>query len=149
MFEVAIELPCSFFQEYYLYCMLSRVFLLCQIWIRYVVFCLPVGWKAHLCIWGSRQQVNNRYWVALKGTICCDQVQLEFVPWTDEDSNVETCFQIKVSQNRLDFVGWLLLFNSNRDFLSHCRSNSIPYARHYKPRLVYFLPHFQRPFLCF
>ena len=22
----------------------------------------------------------------------------------------------------------------------------IPYARHYKPRLVYFLPHFQRPF---
>ena len=25
----------------------------------------------------------------------------------------------------------------------------IPYARHYKPRLVYFLPHFQRPFLCF
>ena len=27
--------------------------------------------------------------------------------------NVETCFQIKVSQNRLDFVGWLLSFNSN------------------------------------
>ena len=26
---------------------------------------------------------------------------------------------------------------------------NIPYARHYKPRLVYFLPHFQRPFLCF
>jgi hypothetical protein len=25
----------------------------------------------------------------------------------------------------------------------------LPYARHYKPRLVYFLPHFQRPFLCF
>ena len=23
----------------------------------------------------------------------------------------------------------------------------IPYARHYKPRLVYFLPHFQRPFM--
>ena len=27
--------------------------------------------------------------------------------------------------------------------------SNIPYARHYKPRLVYFLPHFQRPFLCF
>ena len=26
---------------------------------------------------------------------------------------------------------------------------ALPYARHYKPRLVYFLPHFQRPFLCF
>ena len=25
----------------------------------------------------------------------------------------------------------------------------LPYARHYKPRLVYFLTHFQRPFLCF
>jgi hypothetical protein len=25
----------------------------------------------------------------------------------------------------------------------------LPYVRHYKPRLVYFLPHFQRPFLCF
>ena len=25
----------------------------------------------------------------------------------------------------------------------------LPYARHYKPRLVYFLPHFQRPFFCF
>ena len=25
----------------------------------------------------------------------------------------------------------------------------IPYARHYKLRLVYFLPHFQKPFLCF
>ena len=24
---------------------------------------------------------------------------------------------------------------------------NIPYARHYKPRLVYFLPHFQRQFL--
>ena len=28
-------------------------------------------------------------------------------------------------------------------------SSEIPYARHYKSRLVYFLPHFQRPFLCF
>ena len=27
--------------------------------------------------------------------------------------------------------------------------NKISYARHYKPRLVYFLPHSQRPFLCF
>ena len=25
----------------------------------------------------------------------------------------------------------------------------LPYARHYKPRLVYFLPHFQRPFFVF
>ena len=25
----------------------------------------------------------------------------------------------------------------------------VPYARHYKPQLVYFLPHFQRPLLCF
>ena len=25
----------------------------------------------------------------------------------------------------------------------------LPYARHYKPRLVYFLPHFWKPFLCF
>ena len=25
----------------------------------------------------------------------------------------------------------------------------LTYARHYKPWLVYFLPHFQRPFLCF
>ena len=25
----------------------------------------------------------------------------------------------------------------------------ILYGRHYKPRLVYFLPHFQRTFLCF
>ena len=27
-------------------------------------------------------------------------------------------------------------------------TNDVPYARHYKPWLVYFLPHFQRPFLC-
>ena len=25
----------------------------------------------------------------------------------------------------------------------------VPYARHYKLRFVYFLPHFQKPFLCF
>jgi hypothetical protein len=25
----------------------------------------------------------------------------------------------------------------------------VQYARHYKPQLVCFLPHFQRPFLCF
>ena len=28
-------------------------------------------------------------------------------------------------------------------------TNDVPYARHYKPWLAYFLPHFQRPFLCF
>ena len=27
--------------------------------------------------------------------------------------------------------------------------NNLPYVRHYKPRLVYFLPHLQRSFLCF
>ena len=73
---------------------------------------LPVGWLKGLCILGSRQQLNNRYWVALKGTICCDQVQLEFEPWTDEDSNVEIYFQIRFHKKE-DFVGWLLSFISN------------------------------------
>ena len=66
------------------------------------------------CIYLSLQQLNNRYWVALKGTICCDKVQLEFEPWTDEASNGEIYFQIKVSHNRKDFVGWLLSFNSKQ-----------------------------------
>ena len=61
----------------------------------------------------SRQQLNNPYWVAYKSFICCDQVQLEFEPWTDEARNGEIYFQIKVSHNRKDFVGWLLSFNSN------------------------------------
>ena len=57
----------------------------------------------------------NHYWVALKGSICCDQVQLEFEPWTDEARNGEIYFQIKVSHNRKDLVGWLLSFNSNQN----------------------------------
>ena len=32
----------------------------------------------NLCIWGSRQQLNNHYWVALKGFIFCDQIQLAY-----------------------------------------------------------------------
>ena len=45
----------------------------------------------------------------------------------------------------------LLKFESNSILISKGQNIwlQIPYARHYKPRLVYFLPHFQRPFLCF
>ena len=43
----------------------------------------------------SRQQLDNHYWVALKGSICCDQVQLEFEPWIDKDSYDEIYFQIR------------------------------------------------------
>ena len=75
---------------------------------------MPAGWLKGLCIWKrSRQQLNNLYWVTYKSFICCDQVQLYFEPWTDEASNGETCFQIKVSHNRKDLVGWLLSFISN------------------------------------
>ena len=75
------------------------------------VFC--AGWLNGLCTWKrSRQQLNNLYWVTYKSFICCDQVQLYFEPWTDEASNGETCFQIKVSHNRKDLVGWLLSFIS-------------------------------------
>ena len=75
---------------------------------------LPAGWLKGLCIWKrSRQQLNNLYWVAYKSFICCDYVQLNFEPWTDEASNGETCFQIKVSHNRKDLIGWLLSFISN------------------------------------
>ena len=66
----------------------------------------------------SQQQLNNLYWVTYKSFICCDQVQLEFEPWTDEARNGEIYFQIKVSHNRKDFVGWLLSFNSNHGFFS-------------------------------
>ena len=30
-----------------------------------------------------------------------------------------------------------------------CQLNKLPYAHHYNPRFVYFLPTFTRPFLCF
>ena len=76
---------------------------------------LPAGWLKGLLIWKrSRQdqQLNNLYWVAYKSFICCDYVQLNFEPWTDEASNGETCFQIKVSHKRKDLVGWLLSFIS-------------------------------------
>ena len=63
----------------------------------------------------SRQQLNNLYWVTYKSFICCDQVQLEFEPWTDEARNGEIYFQIKVSHNRKDLVGWLLSFISNHE----------------------------------
>ena len=44
-------------------------------------------------------------------------------------------------------TSWIsTIFFSN---LFHHQITRVPYARHYKPRLVYFLPHFQRPFLCF
>ena len=78
------------------------------------VFC--AGWLKGLCIWKrSRQQLNNLYWVTYKSFICCDQVQLYFEPWTDEASNGEIYFQIKVSHNRKDLVGWLLSFISNQE----------------------------------
>ena len=74
---------------------------------------LPAGWLKGLCIWKrSRQQLNNLYWVAYKSFICCDCVQSYFEPWTDEASNGEIYFQIKVSHKRKDLVGWLLSFIS-------------------------------------
>ena len=54
---------------------------------------LPAGWLKGLCILWSRQQLNNRYWVAYKSFICCDQVQLEFEPWTDEDNMSKYIFK--------------------------------------------------------
>ena len=75
---------------------------------------LPAGWLKGLCIWKrSRQQLNNLYWVTYKSFICCDYVQLEFVPWTDETRNGKIYFQINVSHNRKNLVGWLLSFISN------------------------------------
>ena len=53
---------------------------------------LPAGWLKGP--WGSRQQLNNLYWVTYKSFICCDQVQLEFEPWMEDDSNGKYIFSI-------------------------------------------------------
>ena len=45
------------------------------------------------------------------------------------------------------FVGPTLMSIHNHIEAHSCFCYNIPYARHYKPRLVYFLPHFQRPFM--
>ena len=68
------------------------ILLLQEVTLEYRSF-LPAGWLKGP--WGSRQQLNNRYWVTYKSFICCDQVQLEFEPWTEEDSNVEIYFLIR------------------------------------------------------
>ena len=72
--------------------------------------------------------------------------------------NREKSFQPKVRRKKLFWVfsGFLIPFMHN-EYKQYCGLSceavwsriDIPYTRYYKPRLVYFLPHFQRLFLCF
>ena len=67
---------------------------------------------------------------------------------------------VSLFENSVSWKMWPVPSNHSglSNVLCHCilwlqffieRPCHLPYMRYYKPQLVYFLPHFQRPFLCF